>query len=291
MYGTRYPRHRDEFADLPALVQRYVTEGCGPDQPIIGPEDTVVTMGSCFAINVGKSLAQRGLKVVVNRLHEEANSPFANLLLLDYLVRGEQSVCPHVFAPHIALERAEAILAPLRQARCLIFTVGVGICPFDRRTGDLVLQPNGRDIRDLDWRFPSPAEHAEHLTHILVLLRELNPDLHIVLTLSPVPLYRAITTSSPFVEDCVSKSGLRVAVHEVVNGGHEGVYYWPSFEVFRWVGSHTGPMYGEDDDLPRHVNSAVVDVVTGLFADRFTTLPAQEGEGLAPEILDLVGDA
>ena len=49
-----------------------------------------------------------------------------------------------------------------------------------------------------------------------------------------------------------------------------GTYYWPSFEIVRWLGGHVGPFYGVDDGSSLHVSEALVGVITDLFIDQFS---------------------
>ncbi len=270
IYGRRYPNQLSDFVELEYLLDEQLFSCFAPDVPILKASDQVVTIGSCFAMNVAESLQELGMKVLTLRFHEEANSPLANLLLLDYLVNREASPAREMFEGTVPLSKADDLLEPIRSARCLIFTVGVGITCFDKRTGSLVLRPNNANVDDIVWDFPTPEVSAAHLRGIIALVKSINPGIHVVLTLSPIPLYRAITTGSAFVEDCVSKSHLRVALHNVFKDeGTENVYYWPSFEAFRWVGGHTGPVYGQDDGNPRHASKEMVGMVARTFAKYF----------------------
>ena len=74
----------------------------------------------------------------------------------------------------------------------------------------------------------------------------------------------------PAVEvDCISKSTLRVAVANVMRDKIEGVFYWPSFEIVRWLAPHIAPAYGVDDGLLRHVNTGLIDLITDLFVEYY----------------------
>ena len=278
-YGRPYTKQAAEFGDLERLLDEQLFRGYRPTEPLLQPDDEVVTLGSCFAANVAGALQQHGMRVRVNRFHEEANSPLANALLLDYLIEREGSEARSIFEPYIPLETTEALLDPIRTARCLIFTVGVGITCYDRQTDKLVLRPNETPLERLRWDFPTPDESEQHLRHFMGRIRELNPKIQIVLTLSPVPLYRAITTPSAFVEDAISKSHLRVAIHQLfASDALPGVHYWPSFEAFRWVGPHVGGVYGQDDNNPRHASKWMVNHVASLFVKYF----AAEAPAAAP---------
>jgi hypothetical protein len=47
------------------------------------------------------------------------------------------------------------------------------------------------------------------------------------------------------------------------------VFYWPSFEIVRWLAPHVSPAYGADDGLSRHVNRALVDLIVKLFLKHY----------------------
>src|SRR5262245_42992983 len=58
------------------------------------------------------------------------------------------------------------------------------------------------------------AENHDNLKRIVSALRELRPGPTIIVTLSPIPLKATFDAPSIFTADCVSKSVLRVAIHE-----------------------------------------------------------------------------
>ena len=84
--------------------------------------------------------------------------------------------------------------------------------------------------------------------------------------------FAGFVTSHPsaVVADCVSKSVLRVAVDELLRQRPDNVYYWPSFEVIRWLGAYTGPMYGAEDNSTLHVSEAVIATQVDTFMEVFS---------------------
>src|SRR5665213_3912527 len=115
----------------------------------------------------------------------------------------------------------------------------------------------------------SVQENTDHLRRIIACVHKLNPDAKVVLTVSPVPLAATFDRPSAVQADAVSKSTLRITVEEVLRDGIPGVYYWPSFEVVRWLGAHltTGhpPVFGGDDGASRHVSMWLVRMIIRLF--------------------------
>ena len=91
----------------------------------------------------------------------------------------------------------------------------------------------------------------------------------IVVTVSPVPINRTHQPAA-VVSDCASKSILRTVVHGLMGANLPNLYYLPSFEMVRWLGSHVQePMYGKDDDLHRHVNNDMVALIARLFLKHY----------------------
>ena len=66
--------------------------------------------------------------------------------------------------------------------------------------------------------------------------------------------------------------------------------YWPTFEVFRWMGSHFGSSYGADDELLRHPNKHLVNLATEAFKDAFFRLNSSMTALPPSPPQDLVGD-
>jgi hypothetical protein len=83
--------------------------------------------------------------------------------------------------------------------------------------------------------------------------------------------YSAITA------DCLSKSTLRLACHEVC-AKRPDIIYWPSFEIVRWLGVHytrpDRPVFGHEDGIARHVSNWVVDMIIDLFIQHHSPEPA-----------------
>ena len=92
----------------------------------------------------------------------------------------------------------------------------------------------------------------------------------IIFTLSPVPLNATFMGRPTIISDCVSKSILRVSLDEFLNNHvHENIYYWPSYEMVRWVGAHTDFPTLFEDNTPRHVNNKVVSIIINNFVRKF----------------------
>lgn len=290
IFNHKYPRQTQSFSQDSEFVWKNLFSGYAMAEEMRFSASTkVLTMGSCFAVNISNALRNSGIDAHALRLHEEANSPLANFYLVDYLRKERWSRYRELFDKEINAAKCQYFRQSVQSAGLFILTLGVGICCFDKKSGRLILRPNSREAIDSKWRFLSTSEVEKYVTKLIKEIRKIHPALPIVLTVSPVPIYRSFLSPSAFVDDCLSKCTLRSAVHQI-QSNNRCVYYWPTFEIFRWIGSHLGPAYGADDGLPRHPNKALVQIATEAFRD---SLFKQESSSIALaqiEPQDLISD-
>jgi hypothetical protein len=291
IYSHKYPREAVIFQEDDDFLWKNLFAGYAlPEENRFPVNTKVLTMGSCFAVNIANSLRNAGIDALALRLHEEANSPLANYYLVDYLRREKWSKYRKIFCKEIPFEKCKAFRNSVEEAGLFVLTLGVGICCFDRSTGQLILRPNSRDAINSEWRFLKPQEVFLLVSKLIIELRCINKKLTLVLTVSPVPMYRSFLAPSAFVDDCVSKCTLRCSVEQIIKNINN-VYYWPTFELFRWVGSHLSAVYGADDNLSRHPNEKLVQIATNAFKKAFfnsaidcTPLPALSPQELVRDL-------
>lgn len=121
----------------------------------------------------------------------------------------------------------------------------------------------------IHMRTTTCSENVENIRTILALMDRIAPHSRKIITVSPVPLAATVELPSVVVADCVSKSTLRAAVHEVVSQD-KAITYFPAFEIVRWLSGYTKTdVYGEDDQNSRHVSNWVVEFIVGSFIERF----------------------
>lgn len=106
----------------------------------------------------------------------------------------------------------------------------------------------------------SASEVASDLRSAFKLIREINPEIKFILTVSPVPLVATATADHILQATIYSKSVLRVAAQEIVD---ELPYarYFPAYEIV------TGPQAPYDffDETRRDVTAAAVAAVMGAL--------------------------
>jgi len=242
-----YPRTNDEFLDLPRVIADFVVGESS--QLKLGRRARLFLQGSCFAENLYHELRQAAYPCFYNAVVEALNSPLANLHYFDSLLQS----------------RADAAREELAKADVFVLTIGVAPCWFLKTTGEFVMRPDLRHIERFFQRTLTVKESRDALTSVLDLVYRINPQVSMVLTLSPVPLARSFEFESAIVADCVSKSTLRAAIHELISTyqGRKPLYF-PAFEIVRWLGAHAGNAYG-DDGLPRHVSREYVRHIIASF--------------------------
>ena len=276
-----WPARQRVFAKPRELIEQYVLKGL-PGEAFIRPETVFMTLGSCFAENLARRLRSAGYAVNSEEIGEEVNSTYANRYLLEWIEHGPSGPVTKMMETFYGEPMRQRLRRYVEESEVFVLTLGLAPCFFEAESGQFVFYPpqteSGRDLllANTVMRTTTVSENIANLGLVLDSLRRMarRPPT-IVLTVSPVPLSGTTELHSAVVADCVSKSTLRVACHEVTTlqtGGD--VLYWPSFEIVRWLGAHFGPdqphVYGADDSNTRHVSDWLVRLIIDLFIERYS---------------------
>jgi hypothetical protein len=163
-----------------------------------------------------------------------------------------------------------AVLAAFHKATVFVFTLGLteawqskvdgSVYPACPGTISGIFEEERHEFKNF-----SVEEITEDLTKFIELLRESNPRVRFVITVSPVPLVATATKSHVLLASTYSKSVLRV-VAENVSNQLKDVSYFPAFEII------TGPQapfeYFEKDR--RNVSEMGVAEVMGSLLNGLT---------------------
>jgi len=269
---ARWPKSAAEFQDLPKLIRNYLTAGYDTQGFVLNPGMTVLTQGSCFAGNLAKSFRRYDLNVLHIPFGEEHNSTFSNRAVMRWIRDGVTDETTSIIEENFKPQPREVYRDFLARTDLYVYTLGVAPAFFDKETGVFRMSHSTASskaalVRNNNFRTTTVAENVDNLHYIVSTIRELNPKATIVLTLSPVPLSSTPEMSSAIIADCISKSTLRLAAHEITTQNIPNLLYWPSFEIVRWVGSHQGQVYGSDDGSSHHVNFQIVDTIIDSFIE------------------------
>ena len=163
-----------------------------------------------------------------------------------------------------------AVQQMLTEIDVFVFTLGLTETWVDRRDGAAFPLCPGVSGGRFD-----PAQHAfqnldvdevrADLRAAIALLRDINPRLRIILTVSPVPLKATASDEHVLAATTYSKSVLRVAAHDIA-AEFADVGYFPSYEII--TGNFNRGAYYEDD--LREVRSEGVEHVMRVFFEEAT---------------------
>ncbi len=287
-----FPKRIESFEQPRDVIRRYVLGDEAPHR-FISRDSVFVSMGSCFAENLSARLNAAGYQAHHERVGEEVNSTYANRYLLDWVEHGA------IDHPTEAMDRAfgstvrDRLRDSFQAMDVFVLTLGVAPCFFHRQTGEFTFFSTKwatlreRLYADHVMRTTTVDENVENIRHIVASVRRLTTRTpKVVLTVSPVPLAGTTEYESAVIADCVSKSTLRVAADRILREQDgDGILYWPSFEIVRWLGSYYGrknaPVFGGHDGKARHVSPWVVDMIIDLFLERHSEPAAETAQAAA----------
>lgn len=206
----------------------------------------VLTMGSCFADVIGSKLLQNKVDVLVNPFGTIFNPLSLSLLLRVATGKAydfEQNLVQHsgiwyAFDLHSSLsspdkaallrtvaDRVQQTRQQLQQASLLILTMGTAIGYRLLETGSVVANCHKLPAKNFERVLLQTDELKYAFGEMYESLKEINPQLQLLLTVSPVRhLKETIEMNS------VSKATLRVLCHQLKET-HPDVLYFPAYEI------------------------------------------------------------
>jgi len=188
----------------------------------------------------------------------------------------------------------------LKEADCVILTLG-NVVDFFRDDGSqakplmdnifpkFIAMPGSEDInvrsasaanlkgKGAVLRLATYAETVEAIQTCIRGIRSVTAAT-LVVTISPVPIDSVIGLATQHLKsaievDCVSKSRIRSAFDDVFAAeqrADSAIWYFPSFEIVRWIAPLLPiPAFGLDDAASRHVSSPILNGICSLFTQKF----------------------
>jgi len=281
---SRYPDRNSDYEDLPALIKTYLL----PDKlPLTKPFSRVsklLTLGSCFATELRLHLESFNKLADGLWVPEGLNNTYALREFMEWCITGKPSNDAYWYDTNTEgqavkwtpKEEQENYFKRFEAADGFVITIGLAEVWEDQETGGIFWRGIPKDIYEPGryvCRMSTVEENQNNIETIVKTLRQLSPTKPIIFTLSPVPLKATFKKTSCVISDCVSKSILRVALHNVISNTDENTYYWPSFEIVKWVGCHlSNSVFGEDAVDQRHVSRFVVPLIMDAFVEEFFEL-------------------
>ena len=262
--------------------------------PLIDRDTPVGSMGSCFAREIRNHLVRNEFNYVQYGEGKDAehgsarwNRVYNTSCILQEIQRSFGEFTPELLAgengtfidPHrkgnrfesreCALEELELYRSEARSAllasKVFVITLGLSEVWFNKTSGAVYAEAPPLDVFDGErdkFKIIPPQENSANLGAALRLLKEKNPDIEIIVTVSPVPLRATFMPRSALVSNNVSKASLIWAAHEVTQQ-FDYVHYFPSFEIVQYL---VNDPYEWDF---RHVKRDTVDRIMAVFDDNF----------------------
>ena len=176
-----------------------------PARFAIEPCERMLFVGSCFADNIGQRFVADKFRAVVNP---------------DGVMYNPASIL-HTVDRYVDKLKAEGTEPP----RTAVFTLGTNHVYILNETGEIVDNCRKRPQRLFTERELTVDQCAEYLGKVISRLRGVNPDVRVVLTVSPIRYAKY-----GFHGSQLSKAVLLLAADKVVRE-HDGVEYFPAYEI------------------------------------------------------------
>lgn len=163
------------------------------------PCERILFVGSCFADNIGKRFEEEKFRAMVN--------PFGVMYNPVSVLHTVKKVANHTFDT-------------------AVFTLGTNHVYVERATGKIVDNCQKRPQREFEERELTVEECADVLHEAITLLRQANPKVNVIITVSPIRYAKYGYHGSQ-----LSKAVLLLAADKVIKEEGERVYYFPAYEI------------------------------------------------------------
>ena len=190
-----------------------------PEAPFrIGAAERVLCVGSCFADEMGRRFEEDHFPTLAN--------PFGVMYNPASILHTIERITTQNHSAKAPLSTGEGLgeALPTGEGPGLgILTLGTNHVYIERATGEIVDNCQKRLQQLFEERCLSVDECAQYLQRSIQLLREWNPAMKIIFTVSPIR-YRKYG----YHESQLSKATLLMAVEKVIGSG---LLYFPSYEI------------------------------------------------------------
>ena len=163
------------------------------------PCERILFVGSCFADNIGKRFEEEKFRAMVN--------PFGVMYNPVSVLHTVKKMANHTFDT-------------------AVFTLGTNHVYVERATGEIVDNCQKRPQREFEERELTVEECADALREAITLLRQANPKVNIIITVSPIRYAKYGYHGSQ-----LSKAVLLLAADKVIKEEGERSYYFPAYEI------------------------------------------------------------
>ena len=216
-----------------------------PSSTQFGYEDKLLLLGSCFAENIGAKLAYHKFQVVTNPFGITFNPVALEQLVQDAIANKthiEEDVFEHQkvwksFAAHSSLNASSRLEAVIRlqeaqqelrtyitEVSHIFITLGTAWVYRHMQLDKVVANCHKVSQKEFQKELLSEEEVHKSISQTCQHIKSLNPQAHIVFTVSPVR-----HAKDGFVENTRSKAHLITAIHKLVDT--KQAFYFPAYEL------------------------------------------------------------
>lgn len=217
-----------------------------PKTMTINPADRLLFVGSCFAENIGRRFLDNQFDAIVN--------PYGTMY-------NPASVLHSVGR---ALEDGTIGMEGVDVA---VFTLGTNHIYILKETDEIVDNCMKRPQKLFREEQLSVDECAEYLSKAVSLLRERNPKVKVIFTVSPIRYAKY-----GFHGSQLSKATLLLSVDRIVSQQNDGMYYFPAYEI---VNDELRDYRFYQSDM-LHPTEQAVDYIYELFSEAYFSDSAKE---------------
>lgn len=204
----------------------------------IEPRERMLFVGSCFADNIGRRFVEDKFRATVN--------PYG-------VMYNPASIM------HTVKRWTDELVATDEAPQTAVFTLGTNHVYILNETGEIVDNCRKRPQRLFTERELSVDECADYLRDAVTMLRQINPSVRIIITVSPIRYAKY-----GFHGSAVSKATLLLAADEVAQQTDACVYF-PAYEIV--CDELRDYRFYAPDML--HPSQQAVDYIWERFADTF----------------------
>ena len=219
----------------------------GENRSWLHHSDNVVLLGSCFSDNIGAKMQGALINATVNPMGTLFNpmsiARGVNRLINNEPVAGRDLFLQsgvwnsYDFHSRYSLPDKQATLdrmnqrieqghESLKSAQLLTITLGTAIVYRLKTTGEVVANCHKVPQHEFDRQMSSVPDMVKVLDEMLTKLNQFNPQLRIILTVSPI---RHIADGLDI--NSLSKASLRVAINEAIKNHRDYCDYFPDYEI------------------------------------------------------------
>jgi hypothetical protein len=245
-------------------------------------DDKIVSLGSCFSENIGNKLGYYQFDIDINphgilfnpisickslydileeKKYEERDLDSFRDVFFSYHHHSSFSSLNAKDVIEVANERIRKASSQLKESKFLMITLGSAFVYRNKISGELVANCHKVPNYNFDKKLLSHEEIVESFWDVLIKIKQINPTIQVIFTLSPVRHVK-----EGIIENNRSKAILLSVIHKLVDD-FENVNYFPSYEIM--MDDLRDYRFYEKDMI--HPSSLAIDYIWNKFSEVYFT--------------------